>query len=201
MRILNLTKKSITYTSNVYLIMDDTGNTNAMTTLIDVGRDPGILPLLVDILNTNSVSVDQVILTHLHFDHVSLLPAIIDMYHPRICAFSDNREGINHLVVDGESVLIGDRSAEVIHLPGHTCNSICLYCREEKILFSGDNALYFWNTSNTFERPFIHAYQRICANDISVIYPGHGDPLSHDCNRLLAESLRNVLKSPVIGDV
>ncbi len=201
MRILNLTRKSTTYTSNVYLILGDRGYTDPMTTLIDVGRDPGILSLLADELDAYSVSVDQVILTHLHFDHVSLLPAIIDRYHPRIYAFSDNREGITHLVADGELILIGDQKAEIIHLPGHTYNSICIYCQKEKVLFCGDNALYFWSTSNTFEGPFIHAYQRICARDISVIYPGHGDPLSHDCNRLLAESLINVLHSPIIGDL
>ena len=89
MKILNLTTDSKIYTSNVYLI---TGTWNAIddvNTLIDVGRDPSV----IDKINSASTGVgkrrvEQVVLTHGHYDHASLLPRIREVFNPVVYAFS-----------------------------------------------------------------------------------------------------------------
>ena len=39
---------------------------------------------------------------------------------------------------DGDLIHIGRLEFKVIHTPGHTAGGICLYCKKEKLLFSGD---------------------------------------------------------------
>ena len=201
MFVRNLTENSVVYTSNVYLVTGSDRKEDCRNTLIDVGRDPVILTVLMDLVHDKKPLVEQVFLTHFHYDHVSMLPALIDRYHPDVYAFSDNLDGVTHIIRDGDVLTVGDQEAEVIHLGGHTYNSLCLYCREEKALFVGDNTLYIGTATNSFERQFVEAYQRICEYDIAVIYPGHGCPLTNDCNRLLKESLSNVLSSHINDDM
>jgi len=136
MKILNLTSKSKIYTSNVYLI---TGNHNAIddvNTLIDVGRDPS----MINMLNNASTGVgkkrvEQVVLTHSHYDHTSLLPEISEIFKPEVYAFSRFIKGVDHLVNDGDMLRLGDRTFEIIYTPGHSNDSICLYCEEDGALF------------------------------------------------------------------
>src|SRR5438093_1681672 len=44
-------------------------------------------------------------------------------------------------VADGDTITVGGLTVEVVHTPGHTLGSVCLYLREEKALFTGDTAL------------------------------------------------------------
>ncbi len=44
----------------------------------------------------------------------------------------------NRLLHDGDVVEMGDRSLEVLHLPGHSPGSIGLWDAERRVLFSGD---------------------------------------------------------------
>jgi len=44
-------------------------------------------------------------------------------------------------VSDGDTFKVGGLTLEVVHTPGHTLGSVCLYLREERALFTGDTAL------------------------------------------------------------
>ena len=39
---------------------------------------------------------------------------------------------------EGDTFTVGTKTFEVIHTPGHTRGSVCFYCKEEKVLFTGD---------------------------------------------------------------
>ena len=47
----------------------------------------------------------------------------------------------DRLVEDGDTIAVGGVTIEVVHTPGHTLGSICLYLREERALFTGDTVL------------------------------------------------------------
>ena len=193
MKIANLTKGTSVYTSNVYLV---TGSWNALedrNTLIDVGRDPAVF----DKINQASTGVgkhriDQVILTHSHFDHCSLLPRIREAYKPDVYAFSKYLKGVDTVVRDGDLLRVGDETAEIIHTPGHSSDSICIYCRESQALFAGDSPLIIRTDDGSYSEEFITALKKICRKDVAAIYPGHGDPVLRNCNEILLKSLRNV---------
>jgi len=196
MKILNLTNGSKVYTSNVYLI---TGSHNAIddvNTLIDVGRDPSI----IDKINNASTGVgkkrvEQVILTHNHYDHASLLPKIREVFKPEVYAFSRFMKGANHFVKDGDILQLGDRMFEIIYAPGHSDDSICLYCEEDQALFAGDAPIIVESPGGTYGNGFISAMEKLCRRSIKTIYFGHGDSLSWNCNKRIRASMRNVRKS------
>ncbi len=70
MLVRNLTEKSDYYTSNVWHICGTYHALSDMNTLIDVGRDPGIMESLETIrCGLGKRPVEHVILTHSHFYH------------------------------------------------------------------------------------------------------------------------------------
>ncbi len=87
---------------------------------------------------------------------------------------------------------LGDRIFEVIYTPGHSSDSICLYCEEERVLFAGDSAVIIRSAGGTYEEGFVHALEKICRRNIQSIYFGHGAPLLNNCNARVHESLRIV---------
>lgn len=193
MKILNLTNNSKIYTSNVYLV---TGTWNAIedvNTLIDVGRDPAVIEKITNAsTGVGKKRVEQVILTHSHYDHASLLPLIREIFNPVAYAFSPFLEGVDNLLKDGEMLKAGDRMFEVIYTPGHSNDSICLYCEEDHVLFAGDTAVLITSYNSSYGDDFVHALERLSRREIHSIYFGHGEPLFDNCNARIRASLRMV---------
>ena len=77
---------------------------------------------------------------------------------------------------------------EVIHTPGHSSDSICLYNQAEGVLFAGDTPLLIASPDGTYEAGFLAALEKLCARDVRRIYFGHGPPLTEHCNERLRES-------------
>jgi glyoxylase-like metal-dependent hydrolase (beta-lactamase superfamily II) len=107
-----------------------------------------------------------------------------------VLAFSPNIDGVDGLLNDGDTVRMGDETFEVIHMPGHSSDSICLYNEEQGALFAGDSPLLITSPTGTYETGFLQALDKLCARDVRSIYPGHGTPLTERCNERLRESRR-----------
>jgi len=193
MKITNLYQVNDIYSSNVYLITGDFNTLEDINTLIDVGRDPSI----IEKINQASTGVgkkriEQVILTHSHYDHASLLPIIKKEYNPRVYAFSSNIEYIDVVLMGGETLKIADRQFEVIHAPGHSSDSICLYCEREAVLFAGDTPLIIRTKDSNYEQSFIRVLEYLATKKIGIIYFGHGEPMRSNCNKTIIQSLENI---------
>ncbi len=193
MKILNLTKDSNVYTSNVYFVLGNSNAIDDVNTLVDVGRDHSIIAKIEKAsTGVGKQRVEQVVLTHSHYDHAGLLPHIRKMYNPRVCAYSTSLEGVDRLLRDGETLKMGDEAFEVIYTPGHSSDSICIYCQSEGVLFAGDSPVILQSDEGTYEDAFIDALIRLARKDIKAIYFGHGDPLLNDCNARIRSSLKMV---------
>ncbi len=83
-----------------------------------------------------------------------------------------------------------DAVFEVVHTPGHSSDSICLYNQSEGVLFAGDSPLVIASPGGTYEAGFRAALDKLCARDVRRIYFGHGPPLTERCNQRLRESQR-----------
>ena len=198
MKIINLTSNRKLYTCNVYFILGEWKGLDDVNALIDVGRDPSIIDRIRRLdTGVGKKRVEKVVLTHGHFDHVSLLPAIKDEFAPKVYAFH-SINGASHALRDGQALKLADRWFEVMHTPGHTSDSICLYCAQEGVLFSGDTGLIITMTDGSYQEAFVRALERIARRDIKAIYPGHGDPITYNAKRLIYMSLDNVRKGKVI---
>jgi len=191
MRIVTLENSGLVYTSQVYLVLGSASGLEDVNTLVDVGQDPAVLASLERApTGVGKWPVEQVVLTHDHFDHCALLPRIRETFHPRVLAFSPGIGGVDRLLSDGDTVKMGDESFEVIHAPGHSSDSICLYNQSEGVLFAGDSPLPIASAAGTYEDGFCAALDKLCARDVRRIYFGHGAPLTERCNERLRESQR-----------
>lgn len=110
-------------------------------------------------------NVIGVIVTHNHFDHIGALN-----YFDNIYDYNNLKEGINK---------IGKFTFEVINTPGHTDDSICLYFKEDNIMFVGD--FIFENGIGRTDlggniNDMVNSLKKISKyNRNIIIYPGHGN--------------------------
>jgi glyoxylase-like metal-dependent hydrolase (beta-lactamase superfamily II) len=191
MRIVILENSSLVYTSQAYLVLGNSSRLEDINTMVDVGQDPATLASIGRApTGVGKWPVEQVVLTHGHSDHCALLPRIREAFHPRVFAFSPNIAGVDTALRDGDGLRMGDEDFEVIHTPGHSSDSICLYNRAEGVLFAGDSPLLITSPTGTYEAGFLAALEKLCARDVRRIYFGHGAPLLEGCNQRLRESQR-----------
>jgi len=192
MQIIRLHGKNNVYSSNVYLVMGDWKRIEDVNTLIDTGSDPTVVDAIMD-LNTGvgKKKIDKVILTHSHSDHMAALPLIKELFHPKVYAFSPFADGVDEALKDGEAIRIGDRMFEVIHTPGHSSDSICLYNEDEGVLFAGDTPVMVNSPNGNHEAGLVRGIETLCRRRVMSIYFGHGEPALHNAQGILWETLNN----------
>lgn len=95
-------------------------------------------------------------------------------------------------VADGEAIDLGDRRLEVLHTPGHTPGSLCVWEAATGTLFTGDafyvDAPLGWEDRSAFE----DSLRRIGGLPVRVAHTGHGrsvdgPALAEEIDRLLAD--------------
>jgi glyoxylase-like metal-dependent hydrolase (beta-lactamase superfamily II) len=169
--------------------------------LIDSGLDQNFLFLQEQLLSLRLKvrDIDVVINTHEHLDHIganryfqesSLIAAhrfaatkisAQDHYVTLYCSGDLNDIPLRiHLWLENRSLFdLGSHILEVIHTPGHTSGSICIYEFNTKVLFSGDTVFAGGTLSYIAESgsvgDYINSIMRLEARKISEIYPGHGN--------------------------
>jgi glyoxylase-like metal-dependent hydrolase (beta-lactamase superfamily II) len=104
---------------------------------------------------------------------------------------------VGRTVADGETLDLGGTSLEFIHAPGHTLGSLCIYFREQRILFTGDTVL---GSSSVIVIPeqgdmglYMESLHKLLTYESRIIAPGHGpvieDPKAN-LERLIEHRLR-----------
>lgn len=75
-----------------------------------------------------------------------------------------------------QTINIGGYELQILHTPGHSRDSICLYEPQKKWLFSGDVAypgpIYLQFEDSSVEE-YMQTIDRLCSYDIATIFPGH----------------------------
>lgn len=94
-------------------------------------------------------------------------------------------------IEDGVTLRVGGLTLEVVHTPGHTMGSICIYLREERALFTGDTALGLGTVAispppHGDMRLYLESLERLKGYDTALMLPGHGQPVQ-DVSRKLQE--------------
>ena len=196
MKVIPIQGANYVYTCNVYLVLGAWNRLEDVNTLVDVGNDPSIVEALQTInAGVGKNKVEQVVLTHDHSDHTGILPLIRKAFHPVVCAFSPFFEGGDRVLRHGDTIRMGSGLFEVIHTPGHSSDSICLFNREHGTLFAGDSPLVVRSPGSSYEEGFLRAMESLGERDVRTIYFGHGEPLTQHANETLANSLAHVRAS------
>ena len=188
MRIDNMARGNSMYTSNVYLVRGDWNALVDRNTLVDTGRDPVVLDNLEQAATgVGKPRVEQVVLTHGHYDHVGMLERIRERYRPLVYAFSPHLEGTDRVLGDGDRLFLGDARFEVIHVPCHSQDSICLFHPGSGVLFSGDTPMEQHRSLGEQSCECGERLSRLSRLAIHMVYPGHGEAYVPASRARLAE--------------
>lgn len=197
MRITLLKKNPKIYSSNAYLARGNWNAIDDVNTLIDVGTDGYLLDELQTIsTGVGKRRVEQVILTHEHFDHTGGLKHVIARYRPKVYAYSKIK-GVDEVLRDGKILKVGDSYCQILHTPGHSHDSICVFCPDDGILFSGDTSLNIKTPGGAYGAEYVRALERLSELNIRAIYSGHDAPMTENVMDMIKNTLENVKKSKI----
>jgi glyoxylase-like metal-dependent hydrolase (beta-lactamase superfamily II) len=169
--------------------------------------DAGVLPMAVAPYRDQ---IDTIVLTHCHFDHTARVKEIahmcgakvaihradarglVDDLHSLSMHFGARSPGIAPGIVLADGDQIGDFT--VIHTPGHTPGSICLWSEQDRVLISGDTIFadgYFgrYDFPGGSRTELGRSLERLSVLDIEGLYPGHGEPADGNGSRCIAAAL------------
>jgi glyoxylase-like metal-dependent hydrolase (beta-lactamase superfamily II) len=191
-RIVALKKTARTYSCNAYLLLGDWNRVGDVNTLIDPGIDDFVVAE-IERLSTGfgKLPVQQILLTHNHFDHAAGAGALKARYGARILAAVDG-PGVDELLPDGCFLKAGDDFLEVLHTPVHSSDSLCFYAPAIKALFSGDMQLKPQLVGDDCRQEYLAAMKKLANRDIVAIYSGHDHPIVNNCNTMIREILAGI---------
>lgn len=197
MRVIELSRAPSIYTCRSYLVLGDWNVLGDVNTLIDPGTDGSVIDQ-IEKLSTGcgKVPVEQVILTHNHFDHAAGVEIFKQRYGARVYAWNDGKD-VDELLRDGQIIKAGDDQLQVLHTPGHSSDSICLYNYTHRILFSGDTQLRIRTAGGAYAPEYIETLRRLSTLRIETVYSGHDDPIGSNAEEIILETLRNVRNGKV----
>ena len=192
MKIIGIKGDERIYTCNAYLVLGTWKRIEDVNALIDIGTNGSVMDS-IEMISTGvgKRPVERVVLTHNHFDHSGGVMEVKRKYSPEILACK-KFDGVDKVLSDGQIIRLGDRDFEVIFTPGHSDDSICLYCAEEKVLFSGDTPLKIMTKEGGYSQEFISSLERIAQREIAIIYSGHDVPRTNNIREMLQTTISNL---------
>jgi len=165
--------------------------------VIDPGDD---IQDVLALVRKHNLQVKQIVVTHAHIDHVGAamklrtatgapillnqndyaLLKMLDVQAAWIGVPMPGKVEVDHSLSQADTVKAGALEANVIHTPGHTEGSICLYFPADKKLIAGDT-LFAGSIGRTdlpggsYEKIIRSLHNQVLAlPDETVVVPGHG---------------------------
>ena len=185
--------------TNTYVVYEEKSRDGM---IIDCGVDPKIV---LDYTNANNIFIKYVVLTHGHFDHAEYVQEYEKLFkNAKTVCHVDEKQVLYDIeanlsswgrvprnydcnytyVKEGDILTLGEKGAEecmnftVLHTPGHTIGSICLYDEKSKIMFTGDTLFKRSYGRTDFKygstAQMYASLRRLFSMDKDIVfYPGH----------------------------
>ncbi|MFA5239760.1 MAG: MBL fold metallo-hydrolase [Phycisphaerae bacterium] len=184
------------YETNCYILRENEAVKDCL--IIDTGLDAREL---VDFLETHKLNPAAVVLTHGHVDHIVGLAKLQDRF-PNVKVYIHKLDAgmltgeknnlsamtgvpfiskpADYLLQDADVIEQAGIKLDILHTPGHTQGGICLYSKDDEIVFVGDT-LFAGSVGRT-DMPGGNSTQliksikqKLCTlPDETICYPGHG---------------------------
>jgi hydroxyacylglutathione hydrolase len=165
--------------------------------VVDPGDD---IPRIMALLNRHGLTVKQILITHAHIDHIAGAhrlkrltgaPILYNQNDLPLVGMMDEQatwlrvpvptvEAPDDDLVDGKLIAISGLTGSILHTPGHTEGSVCLYLQDHALLLAGDTL--FAGSIGRTDLPggdlrkiisSIHDRLLTLPDEVTVI-PGHG---------------------------
>jgi hydroxyacylglutathione hydrolase len=165
--------------------------------VVDPGDD---IPRILKVLEKHRLTVKQILITHAHIDHIAgaarlkqltgapvlynrndiPLVKMMDVQAGWLGVATPEVHAPDDTLEDGRVIEITGLTGNILHTPGHTQGSVCLYLPEQHLLLAGDT-LFAGSVGRT-DLPggdtqtllrSIHN-QLLPLPDATVVVPGHG---------------------------
>lgn len=175
--ITNLVPAASGFSSNAFLVEGE------RVVLIDPGNGFDV----VNEIEARVGTIDGVLLTHTHPDHVGNLSDVTGAFGAETWGFDPESPGVDHALADGDTLPVGDHEYTALHTPGHKDDHLCFYARDPGVLFAGD--LVFENggfgrtdlpEGNRDRLVESIEYVLETVEDLDVFYAGHGGPVTNE---------------------
>jgi glyoxylase-like metal-dependent hydrolase (beta-lactamase superfamily II) len=176
------------YSSNFYYYKD-------LQLLIDCGAEQDRNTIITDFnkLNLDFKKIKYIIFTHLHYDHIGNYKLFENArFYASQVSINDLKNSAYDTVLDLElskkitSIKLYNLKEKefinsiftIIETPGHTKGSICLFDKENKILYSGDT-LFYNQVIGRYDLPtssplsYNISLKRLSKLDFKILCPGH----------------------------
>jgi glyoxylase-like metal-dependent hydrolase (beta-lactamase superfamily II) len=177
-------------------VLGDEGTHQAI--VVDPGYD---IPKILAALAKHQLTVKQIVVTHAHIDHIASAqslkqitgaPILYSKDDLPLVAMMDQQAALfglavpdvkapDHSPAEGEIVTAGAVQATVMHTPGHSEGSLCLYLPGEGLLIAGDT-LFAGGVGRTdfpggsMKKLMTSLKERLLPlPDATVVVPGHGE--------------------------
>jgi len=176
-------------------IIGDENTREAM--VIDPGDE---IEDVVALLQRHGLTVKQIVITHAHIDHIGgaaklrkltgapvllnqndyALLKMLDVQAAWVGMAVPEQVQIDQPLANGDKLQTGNLEATVMHTPGHTEGSVCLYFAAEHKLIAGDT-LFAGSIGRTdlpggsLKKIMSSLHERVLTlPDETVVIPGHG---------------------------
>lgn len=197
--------------SNVYLLTDekkaliDTGIATETEKVLHFCHNLGVPP----------ETIDLIILTHAHVDHIMGLyrllenscaqiacheaaASVLETADPRRTltswvAFTPPPIKVDIKLQDGDMIELGSCVLRVISTPGHTPGSICLYEPDRKILFTGDTIFADGGIGRSDlpggnAQQLVRSIETLLKLEVNYLLPGHDRIVTKDAQAAIRAS-------------
>ncbi len=165
--------------------------------VIDPGDD---IPRIAALIKRHGLTVKQIIITHAHIDHIAgahhlkkltaapilynqndlPLVKMMDIQAAWLGVQTPEVAAPDAPLTNGQTIAIAGLSGSILHTPGHTQGSVCLYLPQESLLLAGDT-LFAGSVGRT-DLPGGDTRQLVTSihnelltlPDTTLVIPGHG---------------------------
>ncbi len=159
--------------------------------------------------------LEMIVLTHCHHDHSGAAPALREatgaqvlIHHSEADLLGDDLTTLAYLfgepapefeadstMEEGQVLDLGNWKLTVLHTPGHSLGSICLFQVEEGVLFSGDTVFPDGNIGRTdlyggSTEELVKSIERLASLEVRTLYPGHMETTDRDVPQQIRSSLQ-----------
>jgi glyoxylase-like metal-dependent hydrolase (beta-lactamase superfamily II)/8-oxo-dGTP pyrophosphatase MutT (NUDIX family) len=158
-------------------------NTYIVNRIAVIDPGPAIDSHIEKILGETKGALRWILCTHTHLDHSPAAAMLKAATGAKVLgrpapAGQDATFKPDIVLENAQRVDLGEVSLRALHTPGHASNHLCYLLEQSRMLFTGDHVMQgstvVINPPDGNMRAYLASLERLLAEDIAVIAPGHG---------------------------